>query len=454
MSVFEHGHGDVLFVDCFAGIAGDMFLSSLTDISSGEEHLKSELAKLNLIGYGLEFTRTARGGISGLKLDVTFNDEHCHRHLGDIEQIINQSSLSDRVKETAVRTFRVLAEAEAKVHGEPIDHVHFHEVGAVDAIVDITGAAIMLEYIGWPKVCFSKLNVGSGTVNCAHGTLPVPAPATLQLLEGMEVYSAGDPMERVTPTGAALVRALAGGTSSNPGGTVIKSGVGLGSRSGALPNLLRSTLMRGGAYLNKERCSELCANIDDMTAEDLSFASDVLFGAGALDVWFESIYMKKNRPAVKMSLLCRECDSELMSELMLKHTSTFGVRCFSSDRTSYERRIDTFSTSLGEVRIKSATDRGEVVKQSAEFEDVSRIAISRGMTLSEVRAHLASEKFVLPVADEACDISASNEHTHAHEHEHVQEHAHSHTHEHIHTHEHSHIHEPSALHRHKEEEHN
>ena len=449
MPISEQSRENILFVDCFAGIAGDMFLSSLVDLSDGEDHLKAELAKLSLTGYSLEFTRGARGGISGLKLDVPFDEGHCHRHLGDIEEIINSSSLSDIVKKEAVKAFTMLAEAEAKVHGEPVDHVHFHEVGAVDAIVDITGAMIMLEYIGWPKVYFSKLNVGSGTVKCAHGTLPVPAPATLELLEGMEVYTAGDPMERVTPTGAALVRSLSGTTSANPGGTVLKIGVGLGSRDGALPNLLRSTLMRASSSLKSDRCVELCANIDDMTAEDLAFASEALSEAGALDVWFESIFMKKNRPAVKISVLCKENNADEMSELMLKHTSTFGVRRFSCDRTMFERRTDTFDSPLGEVRIKSAVEDGKVVKQSAEFDDVRRIALSKGMTLSEVRSYLASETFTPPVeVEEHCE----RWHEHIHEHEHEHEHIHEHSHDHSHSHSHSHIHEPSSAHRHKDGE--
>lgn len=390
-------HGNVLYADCFAGIAGDMFLASLIDISVGEEYLRNQFRKIPLENYEVKVSADKRGGIRGLRFDVSSGKGHGHRHLQDIIMIITQSGLSDNVKSRIINIFTLLAEAEAKVHGDPVDHVHFHEVGAVDSVIDIAGAMIMLEHMGWPEVVFSPLNIGSGTLKCEHGILPVPSPAACELLSGIEVFSEGDSMERVTPTGAALVKALGGRTSAAfPAGKIIKSGVGLGTREGTPPNLLRVSLIEPSGEMTEDSCIELSANIDDMTPQDLSFAMDKLFEAGALDVWFENIQMKKNRPAVKLCCLGRRNTCKSITEVFLRHTTTLGVRRVAEGRTVLSRRIDAFSTKLGVVRIKSALSGSRTVKQMPEFEDIRRIASDLGTTVSDVRALLACEDFTIP----------------------------------------------------------
>ncbi|MDY9921476.1 MAG: nickel pincer cofactor biosynthesis protein LarC [Synergistota bacterium] len=383
----------ILYLDCYAGIAGDMFLAALIDMTGSFEHLKNELNKMPLSGYSLDLFKDKRGGISGLRFDVDPGEEHLHRHLSDIKKMILGSALSDEVKKMTVNAFTLLAEAEGKVHGEPADQVHFHEVGAVDSIIDMTGVMIMLEYLGWPEVVFSPLNVGSGTVRCAHGVLPVPAPATLELLKGISVYSEGDPMERVTPTGAVLVKSLGGRISAGmPHGIIEGTGIGLGSRDGVLPNILRATMIEKRDRYLFDRGVELSANIDDMFPQDLAYLMEKLFDAGALDVWFENIQMKKGRPAVKVCVLCHEVYSELLQEMILRESSSLGVRKIYVERTMLERSTEILETSLGRVRIKMAAMGGKRIKEMPEFEDIKKIASEQSMPLSEVRSLIASER--------------------------------------------------------------
>jgi len=387
------GQNNLIYVDCSAGIAGDMFLAALVEMTDGFDHLRSELAKISLKGYSLDHFRDKRGGISGLRFDVVSEEGHVHRHLSDIKEMLLGSTLSDEVKKMTVMAFSLLAEAEGKVHGEPAENVHFHEVGAVDSIIDMTGAMIMLEYLGWPEVVFSPLNVGSGTVKCAHGILPVPAPATLELLKDISVYSMGDPMERVTPTGAVLVKSLGGRISAGmPHGKIVSTGIGLGSRDGALPNILRATLLKKNDALLFDRGVELSANIDDMLPQDLAFLMEKLFDAWALDVWFENIQMKKNRPAVKVCVLCHESYSELLQETLLRESSSLGVRKIYVERSMLERSTEILETSLGPVRIKMAVMGGKIIKEMPEFEDIKKIASERSIPLSEVRSLIARER--------------------------------------------------------------
>ena len=382
----------MIYVDCFAGIAGDMFLAAMLDMTGSFEHLKKELVSIPLSGYSLDLFRDKRAGISGLRFDVISDEEHCHRHLSDIKKMILASSLSNEIKKMTINTFTLLAEAEGKVHGEPAENIHFHEVGAVDSIIDITGTMIMLEHLGWPEVIFSPLNVGSGTVKCAHGVLPVPAPATTELLKGLPVYSSGDPMERVTPTGAVLVKSLGGKTLTGmPPGKILNTGIGLGSRDGALPNILRTTMFEKNNVFLSDRGVELSANIDDMLPQDLSYLMEKLFDAGALDVWFENIQMKKNRPAIKICTLSHEDVAVQLQETILRESSSLGVRKIYVERSMLERCTNILETSIGSVRMKSALMDGKVVKEMPEFEDIRKIAFERSMPLSKVRMIVAHE---------------------------------------------------------------
>lgn len=407
---YQIGKKRVLYVNCAAGIAGDMFLAALADASGGEGHLRTELAKLPLAGYAIKLSREARNGISGLRFVVETDDTHAHRHLGDIEKIVMGSGLGEKVKTETMRAFTLLAEAEAKVHGTDIGSVHFHEVGAIDSIIDLTGSMILLDYMGWPEVLFSPLNVGSGTVRCGHGVLPVPAPAAAELLKGISVYSEGEPMERVTPTGAALVKTLGASVCPTmPAGKLKTTGTGLGMRESLLTNALRVLILEteGGIACERELCYELCANIDDMTPEDLSVAMERLFAAGALDVWFEPIQMKKNRPAVKLCCLAAQESRDVLAETILRETTSLGVRVSAMERYVMQRRIDSFQTVLGTVRVKSALERGTVMKQMPEFDDVLRLAEQHDMPMMAVREILASQDF-LPVIHEA----GTDEHAH------------------------------------------
>jgi len=436
MDTLEEKRG-TLYVNCGAGIAGDMFLASLLDITGDEEYLKSELAKLPLFGYRLKLFRSSRGGLSGLRFEVETDETHSHRNLADIKKIIRGGGLADKVKEETLRAFTILAEAEGKVHGMAAGEVHFHEVGAVDSIIDLTGVMIMLSRLGWPEVIFSPLNIGSGTVRCAHGTLPVPAPAVAELLQGISVFSEGEPMERVTPTGAALVRALGAKISpSMPRGRIKKTGVGLGARDSALPNALRSVLVENDAAAagEPEVCCELCANIDDMTPQDLSAAMELLFEAGALDVWFEAIQMKKNRPAVKLCCLGTQETRDSLAAIFLSATTTLGVRFHNCERYVLKRRTDSFRTPLGEVRVKSAVTREGVIKQMPEFEDVLRLSKEHGIPVTAVREILAERDFLAGSGEvgekRARDAEPGEEPICLpHHHNHATEHAHENVHE-------------------------
>ena len=302
-----------LYLDCFAGIAGDMLIGALLGLLPAPERFRAEMRRLTLLpedSYELVIERGMKNGIAGTNFDVRTHEHHPHRGLHEIEEIVGGSALSDRVRRESLRAFALLAEAEAQVHGTTPDKIHFHEVGAIDSIVDIVGAFVLMELLDWPRVLCSPLNVGSGTVTCAHGVLPVPAPATALLLRGLPIFSRGAPMERTTPTGALLARTLASAFCSIPAGSVIASSFGLGNRdSEDMPNVLRVLLMEAGQEdegLMHERLALLECNIDDMNPQDFEPVSGRLFEAGALDVWTEPIYMKKgpnSTPSAKSSRL-------------------------------------------------------------------------------------------------------------------------------------------------------
>ena len=305
-----------------------------------------------------------------------------------IREILSRSAISDRVREYATGAFELLAETEGKIHGISPGEVHFHEVGAADSIVDITGAMIMMEHLGWPRVMSSPVNIGSGTVKCAHGILPVPAPATAKLLEGLAVFSAGAPMERTTPTGALILRTLAGpdGFAPLPEGRIICSAFGLGGRDTPdMPNALRAILFEpsgGGGRFIREEPSLLEANID---TQDFALAMERLLEHGALDAWCENILMKKGRPAVKLCCLAKRGDEERMAEIMMRETTTIGVRIIGTKRLALERRIEKKSTPLGEVAYKSVTLDGEVIRSVPEYADILEIARAKNLPIREVR---------------------------------------------------------------------
>ena len=419
-----------LYIDCFAGIAGDMFIGALLNLVPDAKILTDGIRKITALNpeeYELVIERTTKNGIAGINFDVHLLEHehhhheegrrdygvhnhggsehlhdhehyhHHHRHLADIESMITGSDLPQRVKVAALRAFSILAEAEAHVHGTTPDKLHFHEVGAVDSIIDIVGSFILMDALGWPRVLCSRINVGSGTVKCAHGILPVPAPATEHLLQGLPVYSAGSPMERTTPTGALLVKMLADGFSDIPSGKILASGFGFGNReSEDMPNALRVLLLESGNVQEKdglvhERITLIESNIDDMNPQDYEAVITKLFADGGLDVWLENIAMKKGRPGVKLCCLCKNDDAQKMSRIILTHTTSQGVRLREMDRLRLNWKIEEFSTSLGTIHVKVTELDGEILRKIPEYENVKALAEKNGLTMHEARRIIAQE---------------------------------------------------------------
>ena len=382
----------LLYLDCLSGISGDMFLGALLELLPLEFDLTGTLSAIAIKGYYVEVAREKRGGMAGTKVRVR-SDEHEHRHLSDILEILKGSALSDQVRGFAEKAFSLLAEAEARVHGTTVEEIHFHEVGAVDSIIDVVGACLLLEQLGWPRVIASAVNIGSGTVECAHGVMPVPAPATAELLKGIPVRVLGEPMERTTPTGAVLLRVFAQEYGNIPDGMIRSIGVGLGERDSDLPNILRVILLeKESALVERDACLLLEANLDDMNPQDCPPLMEILLDAGARDVWFQPIYMKKGRPAQLLACLAHPDDEKKLTELILRHSTTLGVRCSPRyHRGLLERSIEEISTSLGTVRVKSAYMGNEVLRCVPEFEDLKRISKERNIPLPTLRAQLTAE---------------------------------------------------------------
>jgi uncharacterized protein (TIGR00299 family) protein len=385
---------NILYLDCYAGISGDMTVGALLDLGVPLEYLRAELHKLGLPSGSFELStnRTERRHIPALKFDVAVHDHHTHRHYAAIDAMIAGCSLAEPVRNRAGAIFRRLAEAEAKVHGVAVEEVHFHEVGAVDSIVDIVGTAICLEFLGVEAVYASALPLGSGFVETAHGRLQVPAPATAELLRGLPVHGECGAGERVTPTGAAIVVTLAVGFGAQPAMLLDRLGSGAGGKDFPdCPNILRAFL---GRSAEKEASTDevivVEANIDDSTPELLGYAMERLFDEGALDVFFTPIQMKKNRPAVMLSFLCTSQQLERLAQLLLAETSAIGLRYHRADRIVLRRQSVELQSEFGSVRFKQVFDsNGDVVRRSPEYEDCRRIARERGIPCQEVMLRLA-----------------------------------------------------------------
>lgn len=376
----------IAYFDCYSGISGDMTLGALVDAGADPEALRAQVAGLGLAGYDLRFEKVERQGITGTKAVVALDEgvAQPHRHLSDILAILDASSLPPVVRERASNVFKTLAEAEARVHGVAVEQVHFHEVGALDAIVDVVGSVAGLELLGVRQVYASSLPTGKGMVRTSHGPLPVPAPATMEILARVAapLRAVDVEAELVTPTGAAILATLA--TFRQPDMQLKSVGYGFGTRQLPWANALRLWLgepVEPGPGL--ERTSLIEANLDDTTPEALGFAMERLFAAGALDVFFTPIQMKKNRPATMLSVIApldREGD---LAAAVIRETTTLGVRISRTSRITAERRVETVDTPLGPVRVKVKTFQGKV-SYSPEYEDCARIARERGVTLSEV----------------------------------------------------------------------
>lgn len=444
----------IAYLECFSGISGDMFLGALVDAGVPPRVLEETVAALGLEAR-LEISRVVRSGISAAKVDVYVDGEkdlpreeywerqeqehshehsddrghfqehhgHSHSHRGDssragapaphehqhtrglteIRGIISAAAISEVAKRTAIAIFEALGGAEAKIHDTSIEKVHFHEVGAVDAMVDIVCAAVGAEVLGVEEIICSSLNVGGGMVKCAHGTFPVPAPATVELLKDAPVYSSGLQAELVTPTGAAIVKALASRFAAFPEMRIEKSGYGAGSRDfPEHPNVVRlsigETVSNGlAAKTASETITVLEANLDDLNPQVFGYVMDRLFEDGALDAFAVPVQMKKNRPGTLLTVLCRPEDASRLTKLVFSETTTLGVRRRNEMRQTLARRWESVGTPWGEVRIKIASMNGTVTNYAPEYEDCRRIAAEHHVPLKTVmqeaaRAYLGTDR--------------------------------------------------------------
>ena len=410
-----------LYLDLFSGISGDMFIAALIDLGVEASQLEQELKKLRLEGYHLHVARGHKASLEGVKFDVHLSSDHGHgeeshahghthshihahphehgRTFAQIRQLITDSQLSDWVKQKAVAVFQRIAVAEGKIHGLPPDQVAFHEVGAVDSIIDIIGACIALEMLGKPRLLASPVTEGTGWIDCAHGRLPIPAPATLAILgaRGIPLSQCAEPNELVTPTGAALLAELVETFGPMQGVVAEKIGYGLGTRENQTrPNVLRAVLgessgewqvASGEAAAHDwetDTIAVLETNLDDLNAEILGSFMDKALAAGALDVFHTAIQMKKNRPGVLLTVLCASADADRFSEMLMRETSTFGVRRYAAERRKLRREFATVQTPHGAVTVKVGRLNGKVLQAAPEFESCRKLAEQAKMSLKEI----------------------------------------------------------------------
>ena len=393
----------VLYLDCSMGAAGDMLMAALYELLDDKPAFLDAMRALGLSGIEITAEPAVKCGITGTHMKVLVHGEeeldalheqehghgheHTHHHTGlhDIEHLLSHLDLPQAVQTDALAVYRLIAGAESKVHGTTVDQIHFHEVGTLDALADVVGVCLLMHLLSAEKVFCSNVHVGCGQVRCAHGILPVPAPATALLLEGVPIYGGAVSGELCTPTGAALLRRFVTKFGPMPQLCIGKIGYGMGTKDFEAANCVRAMLGRSDAQ--PEQIVELCCNLDDMTPEDVGFAMERLFDAGALDVWTAPIGMKKNRPAVLLTCMCREETREAILETLFRHTTTLGVRASRCDRYTLTRTARTVDTAHGPVRVKSAEGFG-VKREKAEFDDLARIARETGRSLREVRAEI------------------------------------------------------------------
>lgn len=377
----------IISYDCFSGISGDMNLGAMIDLGIEKDYLIKELKKLNLEGWELIAEKDQRHGITGTKVTVRqTRHEHAHRHLSDIEKIINDSALEINTKELSRRIFMKIAVAEAKVHNIELDHVHFHEVGAIDSIIDVVGAAICFNALKVDGVHVSTIELGGGFVNCEHGKLPVPAPATAEIIKGMPVKKDGVNFEATTPTGAAIVAAL--GTDFRPDMPLIieKTGYGVGQKDNhSVPNLLRVFL---GQTMEKQETGHeallLECNIDDMNPEFYDFISEKLFAVGASDVYLSNIMMKKGRPGIVLNVICETGLAESVKNIIFTESTSIGIRSILFRKDTLSRTIESIDTQYGNVKIKRSFFKEKEVSLKPEYDDCRRIAFEKGIPVKEV----------------------------------------------------------------------
>ncbi len=376
-----------------------MILGALVALGVEREALVEQIKMLDVADFEIELKIVDKSGISAIHAEVKVPREHAHRHLQTIQKIISDSRLGENVKKRAIEIFTKLAEAEAKIHGIEIDKVHFHEVGAMDAIIDVVGACVGFEILGIENFACSKIHVGSGFAKMAHGTFPVPPPAVAELLNNVPIYSTEIEGELITPTGAAIIATVCKEFGNIPEMIIEKTAYGAGTREYKdFPNVLR--LMLGEVRSPKSKVQsqpttdhlfQLETNIDDLPAQILGFVMERAFELGALDCWFTPIQMKKNRPATMISILCSEDKKDILSELLYTETSTLGIRIREVERNCLRREFQKIKTELGEVDVKMAFYKGKIVNVKPEYEQIREISLNSGESFQEVEKKVLSE---------------------------------------------------------------
>ena len=387
----------ILYIECSMGVAGDMLMGALYELLNDEDRKKftDKMNSLGIEGLHVEAVPSVKCGINGTHMNVTIDGheeleshhaEHHHHHgasMHDIRHVIDAAGISENVKKNAVEVYECIAQAESRVHGKSADEIHFHEVGSKDAMADVIGCCMLIDIIGADRIVVSPVTTGFGNVRCAHGILPVPAPATALILNDVPLRAGSIEGELCTPTGAALVKHYADEFGNMPQMTVSRIGYGMGTKDFAAANCVR-VFVGIQATRTAKTIVQLCCNIDDMTAEELGYAAELLMDEGALDVYTTAIGMKKSRPGTLLTVMCREEDMERIAGLIFRNTTTLGMRVYHCERMILERSEKTLHTEFGDVRCKEASGYG-VVRSKLEYDDVRRLAKSSGRSIREIR---------------------------------------------------------------------
>ena len=375
----------IAYFDCFSGASGDMILGSLIDAGLSPKRLREELKKLRIPTVHLRAKKVLKGGISATQVMVEGKSEkRSHRNLKEILRIVERSGVEAEVKEKSKEIFKRIASVEAKIHQTPMEEVHFHELGGLDSIVDIVGSVWGIRQLGIEKIYVSKVNVGSGFVKCEHGILPVPAPATLFLMEGKPIYSSGVERELLTPTGAAILTTLSSEFGSMPLMNVDRIGYGAGRDNLSHPNLLRLIIGTSESISGKEKVVVIETNIDDMNPQFYDYVMERLLAMEVLEVFITPILMKKSRPGHLLTVICSSEKLSSVTKFLLRETTTLGLRWHQEERAKTDREILTQETKYGKIRFKLAKWEGKVVNLSPEYEDCKRLALEKRVPLKEV----------------------------------------------------------------------
>ncbi|MCG8616813.1 MAG: nickel pincer cofactor biosynthesis protein LarC [Desulfobacterales bacterium] len=381
----------ILYLDLVSGIAGDMALGALVDLGVPLDWLEKKLSRI-LTGFELRTEIVFPQHLRAVNLHVDVTDDTAHRHYTDIREMINSADLPEKVRENALTAFRKIAEAEAHIHGKDIDHVHFHEIGGIDSLVDIIGTFLALDYLNVTRVTASKIPLGSGFIQCAHGKIPVPVPATMAVLKGLPVTQSDAKTEIVTPTGAAIVATLAEDFGPMPEMEISGIGYGAGKRDtgASVPNILRMVLGKAvteeESHILRDRVMEIRTNVDDTTPEILGFTMDRLMDAGALDVTFTPVAMKKNRPATRIEVICREKYIDALAKIILTETTAIGLRYFPCDRMILRREAAELDLGgdMGRIAVKQVTDPKGRIRLTPEYDACRTKAEELGIPLREI----------------------------------------------------------------------